>query len=73
MKVVPECCLTCRYEKRCKAKNEAAKYHVFKCTVYVMSDECLLCCSCPNEKCYDFGKCKPVQEEIFVKEKFYEV
>ena len=66
MKVVPECCLTCRYEKRCNARQVAANYDVFKCTVYMMSDECLLCCSCPNENCFDFGKCKPVQVKLEV-------
>lgn len=67
MKVVPEICFTCRYEKRCNVKDIAAQSYVFKCTVYKMSDECLLCCSCPNEKCYDFGKCKPVQSKLDLK------
>lgn len=64
-KVVPECCLTCRYEFKCKAKAVAATYHVFKCTVYDMSDACRLCLSCLDDKCFDFGKCKPKQMTLF--------
>lgn len=64
-KVVPECCLTCRYELKCNAKKVAASYHVFKCTVYAMSDECMFCKLCLDEKCFDFGKCKPEQMSFF--------
>lgn len=64
MKIIPETCMTCQFEKRCPGRLEAAKYFVFKCTSYQMSDECIICKSCPDERCYSFGKCKFEQGDL---------
>lgn len=64
-KVIPESCETCQFEKGCSLRKYIITHHLDACESYIRSDECDICVSCSNVKCFDFGKCKSKQLNLF--------
>lgn len=64
MRDIPETCENCLFYPMCDNMLAIVRAGKDKCANWILEDSIRLCQICDNQMCYDFGKCKPVQEEL---------